>query len=192
MIEHETYDKVLLGRYVKRLMTKCLVAHQIAERLFQHYGVRLRVFDSPEYAVGADMLRKNHTIPQIHRDQDFLFADLTIAAEIRDMETTFAGGEYGDSMIYTTLAAVLRPDLYAMLIQRIQSGHSVRPDVRRSMHATYLAAIEGVSKRNLYRLFFGTSCRSFLVLLLRKPSSQLRSSLADLSIFESQGQVVSV
>ena len=150
-IEHEVYEKAFLEKYANRLVTKCLAAREIAGRLFRQYGVRLRVFDSPEYTVGADLLTSRHVISGVHRDQDFSFADLGLAREIREREATFAGGGYTDSMVYTAVAAALRPDLYRTIRQQMDAGPAPKPDVRRIVNAACLSTRETLSNRRLHQ-----------------------------------------
>lgn len=151
MIENGTYEKTLLEQYAKRLVTKCLVASEIASRLSERYGVSLRVFDSPEYAVGADLLTSGHIISQVHRDKDFSFANLQLAGEIREKEATFAAGKYENSLVYTTVAAVLRPDLYVTIKEQIDAGDAPTPDVRRSIHATSVSTRQVLSNQSLFK-----------------------------------------
>ncbi len=141
-IAHDQYEKPFLRMYTRRLLTKCLSTMEIADKLFKTYSVKLRVFDSPEYSVGADLLRAGAVISRMQRQSDFAFVDLGLAKNIREREAAFYGEGFEASLVYSSIASVIDRKLYDAARQEWALGGTQSPNFQKIRECAVLLALE--------------------------------------------------
>ena len=109
-IEKNSYDKLSLAKYSKRLTTKCAVTFYIARMLSEKFNLKLKVFDSPEYSIGAEILLRHRYITEKQHRYGFSFVDLSMANKVREAEKDFFHSD--EMLVEKGLVATFKTELY--------------------------------------------------------------------------------